>query len=222
MPQTTPPPTVHVPFTYQEQGQSQGQSSISNSNYSNDNLSNSQAESRNEVIQSPISSNTQINNNNDTYFGFGVGITRPTSTLNATIYHDEYGGTGGSLTFSIPLGGRSSKLSSKLITERTRTVALSNAAAEMSFCNSMYSQGITINYSMLPDDHPAHQCNGLIIAKQVEVQKPSRSSEIQKLREDMQKLIEQNRQLQVQNQKMRNRLETKYNSKSNPFVYDGH
>jgi len=222
MPIQTPPqqPVQYIPAEQQQQqDQQQNQAGEYNANFRDESLSESQSESRSEVIQSPINSQTNITNNNSDHFGFGVGITRPVPTLWGSVQLDQYDERV-QIGFTVPIGGRSAKLSDDLISNKIKNAALNNATAEMSFCNSLYTQNIEINYSMLPEDHPAHTCNGLIIKKTV-VAERNTSGEIDELKEGLRQLIEQNQKLQVQNQKLRVRLEQIAQDTDNPFSNDG-
>lgn len=73
-------------------------------------------------------SNVQINNQNDSYYGFGHGIAAPVPTINVQTWggtdFNGYGTFGGTIGVSIPLGGRVSKM------HRRYTTALTEAAEE--------------------------------------------------------------------------------------------
>jgi hypothetical protein len=206
-----------------QQQQHQFQSARAGDLFNEDNSSvfnESQSSSRSEVIQSPINSQTNITNNNSDYFGFGVGITRPVPTGSFYFNRDEWSNsTVYGAQFNFPIGGKTSKLSNEFINQKVRTIKLANAASEFSFCNSLFTQGIAIDYSMLPLDHPAHQCDGLIISKRVVAQVPiDHTPVIDDLKSQLQQTIEMNRKLQVRIQKMQVRLEQQH--QKNPFVAD--
>lgn len=223
MPVPTPvpntPPAVTVPSP-QYQSQSQNQQGGDNTiNSSDTSKSESQASSLNSISQSPISSNTQINYSSSGEWQFLGGVRRQEVSIGLyTNYNSRVGGVDTGFTLNIPIGGKSSKLSSKLIEEQNRTIALENATKELSMCNSLFSQNLVINYSMLPADHPAQRCDGLIIAKTVEVQKPlqvlqeqrpARDAEIAELRLEHQRF-------RVQLQKFQKRLNEQ--REQNPFT----
>ena len=219
MPIPVQQPPVYTPPAQQQQQQQQQQQSGYNLNNYDENYAQSESESRSEVIQSPINSQTNITNNNSDHFGFGVGFTRPVPTFWGSMQLDEHDERI-QIGFTIPIGGRTAKMSENMIQQKIRSIALSNAASEMSFCNSLYSQQIQINYSLLPADHPAHQCNGLIINKTVAVER-NVPGELEELKAGLRELINQNQKLQIQNQKLRVRLEQLSLNQENPFGNDG-
>lgn len=219
----TPPQAAPAVQYSTQQDQNQYQNAEAGDLYNEDNSSvynESNNTSRSEVIQSPINSQTNISNNNSDYFGFGVGVTRPVPTGSIYFHRDEWSNStvyGAQLNF--PIGGNTSKLSDKYIDQRIKTLSLANAASEFSFCNSLFSQNIEIDYSMLDADHPAQQCKGLIISKKAVVAAPKPQAYTSDLKSQLLQTIEANKRLQVQIQKMQVRLEQRQND--NPFVADG-
>lgn len=216
------PPVVPADVQ-QQQSQDQYQNSSSDINVEDksNSSSDSQSQSESNVVQSPVNAQTNISNNNSDYFGFGVGYTRPVPTFYGHVTLDEYS-EAVHLGFQIPIGGKTAKLSDEMIGNKIYAQKLSNATAEMSFCNSLNKQGIEINYSLLPLDHPAHRCDGLIINKTVVAQVPAQKPSVQlsQIRAEMQQLLKMNQQLQIQNQKLQRQLELKF--QQNPFEHDGH
>lgn len=217
MPNYVPPSTVPADINQvQEQAQDQSQYQQSGDNVINskdESRSDSNATSANSISQSPISSNTQVNYSSSGEWQFQGGIKRQEISVGLyTNYNSRVGGVDTGFTVNIPIGGKSSKLSTKLIESQNYAIALDNATRELSLCNSLFSQNLTIDYSMLPADHPAQKCNGLFLAKTIEVPKPLpvlqeerplRDAELKSIREDMTAYNVQLRKFQIRLDELR-------------------
>lgn len=155
----------------QEQSQTNGQSKSDLDAYfdsidSNNATTTSESSSTGNVEQS----NVNINNIQSGEYGYGPGITRPTPFVSGTIFMNDNGydrtNVGGQLSLVIPFGGgKSSRLSEELITERTKDIRILNAQNLLSICNSARAQNLEINYEALPEDSILHGCNGIFIEK---------------------------------------------------------
>lgn len=222
LPVPNTPPVITSPNQSQNQSQSQNQNQYSGDNTINSSdtsKSESQASSLNSINQSPISSNTQINYSSSGEWQFLGGIRRQEVSIGLyTNYNSYVGGIDAGITLNIPIGGKSNELSNKLIEVQNYALTLENATKELSMCNSLFSQNLVINYSMLPTDHPAHKCNGLIISKTVTVQKPLEilQSERPFRDEELKNLRDEHNKFKIQLQKFQNRLNEK--REQNPFV----
>ncbi|MGL5719880.1 MAG: hypothetical protein ACRCYP_03690 [Alphaproteobacteria bacterium] len=107
------------------------QPGASYSNSSTDLSNNGTVEQSNSLQQSQYGStmsNVQVNNQNDSYYGFGQGIAAPVPTINVSTWggtdFNGYGTFGGTATVSIPLGGRVGKIHKRYV------LALTEAAEE--------------------------------------------------------------------------------------------
>lgn len=165
VPPATPPQNPPAIVQEQDQNQQQSQNPTTNITSYDENESRSQSESTSLVNQSPLSSNTQINNTNGDYFGFGIGISRPVPTISGSVYMEPYtNDIGFAVSFSVPIGGRAEKLSTTYIEARNRETRIENSARIASVCNNMAKEGVLINYEMLPEDDELHFCRNFVIA----------------------------------------------------------
>jgi hypothetical protein len=103
------------------------QPGASYSNSSTDLSNKGVVEQRNSLSQSQYGStmsNVQINNQNDSYIGFGPGIQSAVPTFNLSLWGStdlNYGNFGGTMTFSVPLPTSTGKVHKRYVSAITAT-----------------------------------------------------------------------------------------------------
>lgn len=216
MPQTAPPPAMPAPVPApQQQQQQQVPYSTQAADLFNGNSSKSDSESTGVISQEGMMSNTQVNIMHNTHIGYGSGNTHPVPVFTGTMrYNPNYGDFEAIVGISIPLGGKSTRISRERLQASRDKIIIENRFRELSGCSNIMKAGYSINYAMLEANDPLWKCQAIFASAEIEL--PPVSSLTDEYRLELQKS-------QVLIQKLLKRIEQleHENGKGNPFTPPG-